>query len=109
MKITKQQLRQIIRKETSKLNESAGAMPLIGIGTLGGSPMSSRPAAPADRRAISEAPGLRIDVVDDAIESLARLKTLVATTSYSYKLESWIEELKLLRADIYEMLTSMGR
>ena len=109
MKITKRQLRRIIREESNKLNESAGAMPLIGIGGLGGSPMSSRPATQSDRRAISEAPNLRIDVVDDAIESLTRLKTLVATTSYSYKLESWIEELKLLRADIYEMLTSMGR
>ena len=105
-------VRRIVKKHnpaSAQLFESAGAMPLIGIGSLGGAPMSSRPAASDRRRAISEAPGLRIDVVDDAIESLTRLKTLVATTSYSYKLESWIEELKLLRADVYEMLTSMGR
>ena len=45
MKITKRQLKRIIREEKSKLmNESiAGSMPLIGIGALGSSPMSSRP------------------------------------------------------------------
>ena len=105
-------VRRIVKKHnpaSAQLFESAGAMPLIGVGALGGAPMSSRPAARADQRAISEAPGLQINVVDDAIEALTRLETLVATTSYSYKLESWIEELKLLRADVYEMLTSMGR
>ena len=45
MKVTKRQLRRIIEQATLKESATAGAMPLVGIGALGGAPMSVRPAA----------------------------------------------------------------
>jgi len=108
MRITKGQLRRIIREEAARLNESAGAMPLVGLTALGNGPMSSRPAASADRRAISEAPDRHLAAVDAAIEAVYTAMESAKGGSYD-RLGQIYGELEKYREDAYDMLAAMGR
>ena len=101
MRITKGQLRRIIREEAARLNESAGAMPLVGLTALGNGPMSSRPAASADRRAISEAPDRHLAAVDAAIEAVYTAMES-AKDGYYDRLGQIYGELENYRNDAYE-------
>jgi len=109
VRITKGQLRQIIREEAARLNESAGAMPLVGLTALGNGPMSSRPAASDSRRAISEAPDRHLAAVDAAMEAVYTAMESASAPGYYDRLGQIYGELERYREDAYEMLAAMGR
>lgn len=108
MRITKRQLRQIIREEAARLNESAGAMPLVGLTALGNGPMPSRPAASNRRRAISEAPEPHLAYVDKAMDSIARAMPLI-NPGRAEILRQILRDLEAYREDAYNALVAMGR
>ena len=108
MRITKGQLRRIIREEAARLNESAGAMPLVGLTALGNRPMSSRPAASDSRRAISEAPDRHLAYVDKAMDSIASAMPLI-NPGRAEMLRQILDQLQTYREAAYNDLVSMGR
>ena len=105
-------VKRIVKKHnpaSAQLFESAGAMPLIGIGALGGSPMSSRPAASDRRRAISEAPDRHLAAVDAAMEAVLTAMDTASVSGYYDRLGQIYGELEKYREDAYGMLAAMGR
>ena len=74
MRITKRQLKRIIREgftsSTASRTRRAGAMPLVGAGALGRNPMSSRPR----RQSLNESAYLH-DILSDAADALDRRDT----------------------------------
>ena len=109
MRITKRQLRRIIREEAARLNESAGAMPLVGLNALGSGPMSSRPTASSRRNAISEAPTRELGAVDAALEAVYTAMESAPSPGMYDRLGQIYGELERYREDVYGMLAAMGR
>lgn len=107
MRITKRELRRIIREEAASLNESAGAMPLVGLTALGNGPMSSRPTASSRRNTISEAPDRHLAAVDAAMEAVYKAMESASGRGYD-ELGEIYGALERYRENAYDMLAAMG-
>ena len=108
MRITKGELRRIIREEAASLNESAGAMPLVGLTALGNGPMSSRPVASNKSRVISEAPFRELAVVDAALEAVKNASEYAPSPKHQVRLNDIYRDLQQYRQDVVFQLSMMG-